>query len=82
MFSIYNLFYFIENVSNHNFGNDNTFICFCYSIVRLQPATLLKVALLHRCFLRSLNCKNGTKSSQVSHYNLKVALLPTGLQTK
>ena len=27
-----------------------------------QPATLLKVALFHRCFSRFLNCSNGTKS--------------------
>ena len=29
---------------------------------RLQPATLLKVTLLHGCFLCFLNCAHGTKS--------------------
>ena len=28
---------------------------------------LVKVALLHGCFLRSLNCANGTKSRKLSH---------------
>ena len=30
-----------------------------------QPATLLKVTLLHGCFSRFLNCTNGTKSRKV-----------------
>ena len=30
--------------------------------LRFQPATLLKVALLHGCFSRFLNCSNGTRS--------------------
>ena len=33
----------------------------------LQPATLLKVTLLHGCFARFLNCTNGTKSRNASH---------------
>ena len=33
----------------------------------LQPATLLKVTLLHGCFSRFLNCANGTKSRKTSH---------------
>ena len=33
---------------------------------KLQPATLLKVALLHGCFSRFLNCSNCTKSRKVS----------------
>ena len=33
----------------------------------VQPATLLKVALLHGCFSRFLNCTNGTKSRKASH---------------
>ena len=32
-----------------------------------QPATLLKVTLLHGCFSRFLNCTNGTKSHKASH---------------
>ena len=32
----------------------------------LQPATLLKVSLLHGCFSRILNCINGTKSRNAS----------------
>ena len=35
--------------------------------IMLQPATLLKVALHHGCFLRFLNCENGTKSHKASH---------------
>ena len=30
--------------------------------------TLLKLALLHGCFLRFLNCTNGTKSRNASHF--------------
>ena len=46
----------------------------------LGPATLLKVALLHGCFSRSVNCANGTKSRNTSHlvYIKKhVKILPT-----
>ena len=35
--------------------------------VLLNPATLLKVTLLHECFSRFLNCTNGTKSRNASH---------------
>ena len=34
---------------------------------RLSPATLLKVALLHGCFSRFVNCANSTKSRKASH---------------
>ena len=34
--------------------------------LRLQPATLLKLTLLHGCFSRFLNCTNGTKSCNAS----------------
>ena len=34
---------------------------------RLSPATLLKVALLHGCFSRFLNCADSTKSRKASH---------------
>ena len=33
----------------------------------LKPSTILKVALIHGCFLRFLNCTNGTKSYKASH---------------
>ena len=33
----------------------------------LQPATLLKITLIHRCFSHFLNCTNGTKSRNASH---------------
>ena len=33
-----------------------------FSKVAGKPATLLKLTLLHECFSRFLNCKNGTKS--------------------
>ena len=36
----------------------------CMSV---EPATLLKVTLLHGCFSRFLNCTNGTKSYKASH---------------
>ena len=34
---------------------------------RNEPATLLKVTLLHGCFSGFLNCTNGTKSRNASH---------------
>ena len=34
---------------------------------RFQPATLLKLTLLHGCFSRFLNCTNVTKSRNTSH---------------
>ena len=36
-------------------------------VAGLKPATLLKLALLHGCFSRFLNCANGTKSHNASH---------------
>ena len=35
-------------------------------MILLKPATLPKVALLHGCFSRFLNCTNGTKSRKAS----------------
>ena len=35
---------------------------------RLNPATLLKVRLLHWCYSHFLYCTNGTKSRKVSHF--------------
>ena len=43
--------------------------------LRFQPATLLKVALLHGCFSRFLNCSNGTKSCKASRITGKVSFL-------
>ena len=37
--------------------------------IMLKSATLLKVPLLHGCFLRFPNFTNGTKSRQASQYN-------------
>ena len=37
-----------------------------FSKISLKPATLLKLALLHGCFSRFLNCTNGTKSRSAS----------------
>ena len=34
-----------------------------------KPATLLKLALLHRCFSRFLNRTNSTKSLNASHFS-------------
>ena len=36
-----------------------------------QPATLLKLTLLHGCFSRFLNCTNGTKSRNAPQLQLK-----------
>ena len=36
----------------------------------VKPATLLKATLLHGCFLRFLNCTNGTKSHKASHFKI------------
>ena len=36
-------------------------------LIRLQPATLLKITLLHGCFSRFLNCTTGTKSRNPPH---------------
>ena len=35
--------------------------------LRLKPATLLNVTLLHGCFSRFLNCMRGTKSRKAPH---------------
>ena len=40
-------------------------------LVKLQPANLPKVTLIHGCFSRFLNCTNGTKWLKVSHIKLK-----------
>ena len=37
---------------------------------RIQPATLLKVSLLHGCFSRFLNCANGARLHKASHFNV------------
>ena len=42
----------------------------CEKNEKLQPATLLKVTLLHGCFSRFLNCTNGTKSCNVPQLNI------------
>ena len=36
-------------------------------VAGLKPATLLKLTLLHGCFLRFLYCTNGTKSRNAPH---------------
>ena len=36
----------------------------------LKPAILLKATLLHACFLRFLNSRNGTKLRKASNLNL------------
>ena len=36
-------------------------------VASLKAATLLKVTLLHGCFLRFLNCTTGTKSHNAIH---------------
>ena len=40
-------------------------------LVNLNPATLLKVTLLHGCFSPVLNCVNDIKSRRVSHLFMK-----------
>ena len=45
--------------------------CFQWSC-RLYPAILIKVTLFDGCFLRFLNCTNGTKSRKASHLYLEV----------
>ena len=47
----------LKNVKNTHRG-----VLLLVKLNRLQPATLLKVTLLHGCFLHFLNCTNGTKS--------------------
>ena len=48
--------YNLKNVKNTHGG----------VLLLVKPATLLKVTLLHGCFLRFLNCTNGTKSRNAS----------------
>ena len=43
---------------------------------RLQPATLLKLTLLHGCFSRFSNSTNGTKSSNAPHMMVFFILNP------
>ena len=61
-FSIWYHLYNLKNVKNTHRG--------VLPLVNLQPATLLKVTLLHWCFSRFLNCRNGTKSRNASHINI------------
>ena len=45
---------------------------------RVQPATCLKVTVLHRCFSHFINCINGTKSRnapQISVYGIHLLVL-------
>ena len=41
-------------------------------VFRLQPATLLKLTLLHGCFSHFLSCTNGTKSRNAPHVKFLV----------
>ena len=41
--------------------------CYFWQSCRFQPAALLKLTLLHGCFLRFSNCTNGAKSPKLSH---------------
>ena len=52
--------YNLKNVKNTHGG--------VLILVKLQASSLqLKLILLHRCFLRFLNCTNGTKSRNAPH---------------
>ena len=55
--------YNIKNVKNTHGG----------VLLLLKPQTFLKLMLLHRCFSRSLNCRNDTKSQEVSQIYLEDA---------
>ena len=41
--------------------------CYIQQSCRFLLVTLLKITLVHGCFLRFLNCTNGTKSCKASH---------------
>ena len=41
--------------------------------VGFKPATLLKLTLLHGCFLSFLNCTNGTKSCNAPHVMWRIS---------
>ena len=43
-----------------------------FSKVKLKPATLLKVTLLHGCFWRFLNFANGTKSRKAPLFEVRI----------
>ena len=45
-----------------------TLLSICGALGDLVAQSLLKVALLHECFSRFLNCTNGIKSRNVFHY--------------
>ena len=55
----------ISDISVGDVSDDNDY--YQDDIVILNPATLLKVTLLHWCFSRFLNCTNGTKSRNAPH---------------
>ena len=38
-----------------------------------QPAALLKVTLVHKCFSRFSNCKNGNEACKASHVYIGIA---------
>ena len=50
--------------------------------LQVQPATLLKVTLLHRRFSRFLNCVNGTKLRNASYNILNLHNVSRGNKTK
>ena len=56
--------YNLKNVKNTHGG---VLILVKLQACRLKHATLLKLTLLHGCFLGFLNCTNGTKSRNASH---------------
>ena len=63
----------IARLDAYGFKNDALNLIFKFlnnrkrRIKRLQPATLLKLTLLHGCFSCFLNCTNATKSRNASH---------------
>ena len=56
--------YNLKNVKNSHGG------VLILTRFRLKPATLLKLTLLHWYFSRFLNCTNGTKSRNTSHFKV------------
>ena len=57
----YAIWYHLYNLKNVTNTHGGALLLTSLLKLALQPATLLKVALLHGCFLGFLNCTNGTK---------------------
>ena len=72
------IWYHLYNLQNVKNTHGKVLLLVCM----LKPATLLKVTLLHGCFSRVLNCRNGTKSHKASQKQIKVQIVYCSINSK